>query len=79
MVTSLSSKGFLQKKQSDKDKRSFILIPTDKAIQLVEETYQDYFTMISTLHKKMGEKNFSELVRLLEDANHILLEEKRNG
>lgn len=79
MVTSLLNNGYIIKKQSEKDKRSFILIPTDKAIRLVNDTYSDYFKMISMLESKMGENKFYELIQLLETANNILLEEKNNG
>lgn len=79
MVTSLSANGYIVKKQSETDKRSFLLIPTDKAIQLVEDTYEEYFKMMSVLKTRMGEKKFSDFLVLLETANNILLEEKING
>ena len=79
MVTSLSAKGYLKKEQSKTDKRSIILIPTDKAILLVENTYEEYFKMMSLLKTQMGEKKFNEMLKLLETANEILLEEKNNG
>lgn len=78
MVTSLLNNGYIIKKQSEKDKRSFILIPTDKAIRLVNDTYSDYFKTISILESKMGENKFNELIQLLETANTIILEEKNN-
>lgn len=79
MVTSLSANGYIVKKQSETDKRSFLLIPTEKAIQLVEDTYEEYFKMMSVLKTRMGEKKFSDFLVLLETANNILLEEKNNG
>lgn len=79
MVTSLSSNGYIERKRSEADKRSFLLIPTDKAIQLVENTYDEYFKMMSVLEKKMGKEKFHNLLALLETANIILLEEKNNG
>lgn len=79
MVTSLSTGGYLEKKQSETDKRSILLIPTDKAVKLVEDTYEEYFKTMSLLKTRMGEDKFSELLTLLETANNILLEEKDNG
>lgn len=79
MVTSLSTNGYIEKKQSPTDKRSSLLIPTDKAIQLVEDTYEGYFKMLSVLKTKMGEEAFNKLLMLLETANDVLLEEKNNG
>ena len=79
MTTSLLNNGYIRKKQSETDKRSFCLLPTSKAIRLVEETYEEYFKMMSVLEAKMGEEDFDRLVSLLETANEILLEEKSNG
>lgn len=79
MATSLLNNGYIEKIQSEADKRSFLLIPTDKAIRLVEDTYEEYFRTMSLLESKMGEQKFDEFIRLLETANEILLEEKNNG
>lgn len=79
MVSSLLASGYIEKRQSESDKRSFLLIPTDKAIRLVEDTYEEYFRLMSVLESKMGEEKFYELVNLLKIANEILLEEKNNG
>lgn len=79
MATSLLNNGYIKKKQSETDKRSFLLIPTDKAIRLVEDTYKEYFKMMSVLEERMGKEKFEELINLLEIANEILLEEKSNG
>lgn len=79
MVRSLSVNGYLEKKQSISDKRSVLLVPTNKAIQLVEETYEEYVKVMTVLKTQMGEAKFFELLALLEVANDILLEEKNNG
>lgn len=78
-VTALLNNGYILRQQSEADKRSFILIPTNKAISLVNETYEDYFKMITMLESKMGETKFNEFIQLLETANNILLEDKKNG
>lgn len=79
MAASLSQKGYLRKERSQIDKRSTILYPTEKAVQLVEETYDEYNKTISLLKNKMGTEHFESLIKLLECANQILLEEKENG
>lgn len=79
MAASLWKNGYIEKKQSETDKRSFCLIPTKKARCLVEDTYEEYFKRMSVLNVKLGNKDFDELIRLLERANEILLEEKSNG
>lgn len=79
MVTSLVASGYLHKKQSETDRRSFQLIPTKKAIKLVEDTYEEYFRIMSTLKTRMGADKFNQLLSLIKTANDILLEEKNNG
>lgn len=79
MVTSLMKQDYIEKVQSTNDKRSFLLIPTKKASQLVEETYEDYFKTMSTLRRKMGQTDFMNMVDLIKKANEILLEVKENG
>lgn len=79
MVTSLLAKGYIEKKQSETDRRSYFLIPTDKAVRLVEDTYMEYYKMMTVLEARMGEKRFDALISLIQTANEILLEEKNNG
>lgn len=79
MVTSLSAKGYIEKKQSEIDKRKVLLIPTNKALKLVEETYQEYVKSMSRLQTGMGIKKFEAFIHLLKTANDILLEERNNG
>lgn len=76
MVNSMLKKEYIIKEQSKLDKRSFILKPTQKAIDLVEETYDEYFKTMKLLSDKMGENDYKELIELLGKANNILLEEK---
>lgn len=79
MINSLMKKGYLTKQSSDIDKRSFTLIPTDKAKRLVDETYTEYFKSMALLKSNMGQEKFDKLIELLEQANTILAEEKANG
>lgn len=79
MVTSLLTNGYIQKKQSEVDRRSFLLIPTKKAIDLVEDTYHEYFKTMLSLQQKMGKGEFDKLIELLKKANEILWEDKHNG
>ena len=60
-------------------KRSFLLRPTEKAVQLVNETYDEYMKQMNILRNSMGEAAFHTLLDLLNMANVILLEEKNNG
>lgn len=78
MVTSLLKKGYIEKYAAPNDGRSFLLYPTEKAVQLVNSTYEEYSKTILTLQEKMGMANFKKLLSLLEISNTILLEEKNN-
>ncbi len=79
MVTALTKQGYLTKEQSDNDKRSFTLIPTQKALDLVEATYTEYFRTMALLKEKMGENDFTMLIMVLKKANNVLLEGRDNG
>lgn len=79
MLNKLVSAGFIEKIPSKEDKRSFVLSPTDKALILVEQAYDEYFKTMGLLQRGLGEKEYSTLVELLEKANKILLEDKENG
>lgn len=79
MVKVLIGKGFIIKIPSENDKRSYILNPTSKAEQLVESVYDEYFKGMQLLVKQMGVEQFTDMISLLETANSILLEDKKNG
>ena len=79
MVSNLLKHGYIEKILSTEDKRSFSLNPTEKARQLVNDTYSEYMKTMELLRHKLGSIEFSKLITLLEKANFILLEEKNNG
>ncbi len=79
MVTAMHKKGYITKQPSQEDRRSNRIIPTPKAMELVENAYDEYYKTMLTLSEKMGSKNFAALIDLLDQANTILLEEKNNG
>ncbi len=74
MVTSLISKGYLYKTASLYDKRSFTINLTQKGIELVNETKDEYFKSLELLSAKMGENDFNTMITMLDKANKILLE-----
>jgi DNA-binding MarR family transcriptional regulator len=79
MVSSLLKKGYIAKKPSQTDKRSFTLSPTAKAITLVEQTHSEYIKTLELIRVKLGNSDFYNLITMLEKTNTILLEEKANG
>lgn len=79
MINSLTRKGYLIKSPSQSDRRSFTLQPTEKAVKLVGQTYTEYYSSMKLLQNKLGQKDYNNLITLLNNANGILLEEKKNG
>ena len=79
MASSLIKQGYIERISSLDDKRSFFLNPTEKARQLVKDTYSEYIKTMELLIHKLGYTDFCKLVTLLEKSNFILLEEKNNG
>jgi len=74
MVNSLIKKGYLDKKSSESDKRSYSLIITDEGDRLVASAFDDYFRSIELLKAKMGGEKFNHFIELMQIANGILLE-----
>lgn len=79
MVSNLIRQGYIDKIPSQEDKRSFSLHLTEKASQLVEDTFSEYMKTLELLRNKLGDLDFGKLIALLEKSNSILLEEKSNG
>ncbi len=64
MSSALLKNGFLEKQQQESDKRSFRLRPTAKAVQLVNETYEEYMKEMNTLKNNMG-------MRCIQPLDHL--------
>lgn len=76
MITShlsvLLKKGYVTKQQSSEDKRVFYIQPTEKALSLVASAKKDTMVQLTRLVQEMGQDDFHNLIRLVEDANRIL-------
>ena len=79
MVISLVKKEYITKVKSVVDKRSFSLKPTEKAVALVGETFDEYYRGMQVLRSRLGTNEYSMLTELLDKSNNILLEEKNIG
>jgi len=73
MISNLTKAGYITKVPSTEDKRSFTLIPTEKAVSIVETTYSEYLKTMQLLADKLGYEKFTSLITLLEQANEILI------
>lgn len=74
-VSVLEKNGYITKEYSETDKRSFYVVPTDKAKKLVAETEAKLNKKLSNLENKLGTNRFEELVKILEEAKEILEED----
>lgn len=77
MIKSLLKQGYIKKIPSKEDRRSFIISPEEKAVELVNSTYEEYIRLIELLLKGMGEKKYIKFINLMEEANEILMEGKK--
>lgn len=73
----LLKKGYIRKEASQDDKRSFYVMPTDKAATLAEEFVTRQTKYLKTMEAELGETEFEELIRLLSKAQPVL--EKMKG
>lgn len=71
-LISLSEKGYITKEQSEEDKRVYYILPTEKALQLVEDTRADTNEQLARLVEAMGQEEFDTLVNLTRKANQVL-------
>lgn len=77
MINELIKKEYLIKVPSPTDRRSYIVSVTGKGKELVASAHEEYFKVISVLADKMGEKDFKTFIELIEKANKVLSEERK--
>lgn len=71
-INVLEKKGYILKEFSKEDKRSFYVIPTDKAKDLVKVTERKMSNYLNQIEKALGEDAFNKLLEILTDTNKIL-------
>ena len=71
-IAVLESKGYIYKDFSSEDKRSFHVLPTDKACILVETEEKKLNKYLEEIEKSLGKDNFDLLISLLERSNQVL-------
>lgn len=76
-IVVLEEKGYVKKEYSSEDKRSFYIIPTKKAQELADNTKAKLSVCLKILEENLGEKNFGNLINLLDKANQILRNEQK--
>lgn len=76
-ITVLENKGYIYKEVSKEDKRSFFVVPTDKARELVQVTAANMEAHLHKVEESLGEERFEELLKLLDETNKIIKTERR--
>lgn len=76
MVNTLINQDYLMKTPSSSDGRSYTVSITSKGRELVETTYEEYFSAMTLLEKNMGEEDFKLFVQLIMHANKIMKEKR---
>ncbi len=71
-ITVLENKGYIVREYSKEDKRSFYVIPTEKAKELVKVSEKKMSKYLQQIEKSLGKKNFDKLLQMLTDTNIIL-------
>lgn len=71
-ITSLVDKGYVVKAQSDEDRRVYYILPTDKALELVERTRKEMDSHLSRLMEVLGQEEFEHFIRLAKKAGQVL-------
>lgn len=77
-LASLSEKGYIAKRQSDEDKRVYYVLPSEKALALVEEAENDLNRQLARLEAGLGRQEFDTLVALCRRASKILEENRES-
>lgn len=74
----LLKKGYIYKEPSLEDKRSFYVLPTDKAVQLTNKFEIKQTEYLKTMEAALSESEFDELIHLLNKSLPALNKLKEN-
>lgn len=75
-ISVLEENGYIYKDFSSSDKRSFYVLPTDKAKALVSEAEAKLNEHLQMIESKLGSDRFALLVELADEALSALNQEK---
>lgn len=75
-IQALLKKGYICKERSVSDKRSFYVLPTEKAVKLTDEFNEKHTQYLKSVEKTLGENDFDELIRLIDKVLPMLKSEK---
>ncbi len=76
-ISVLEKKEYIKKECLKEDKRSFYVLPTEKAKKLVATAGETTKNNLQILKKNLGSENYEKLLNILSETNKILT--KMNG
>lgn len=68
----LMKKDYITKVQSPEDKRAYYVLPTEKALALVDQERSDVNSQLDALMEALGQSGFDMLVELTQKANEVM-------
>ena len=74
-ISILEQKGYITKDFSLDDKRSFYIIPTEKAKELVKNEEKKLHSKLKKIEKTIGIDKFEMLINTLKEVNEVLKKE----
>lgn len=77
IIDTLNKSGYLIKTRDEEDKRSYFVSITELGREQIDDIYKHYLGPIYDLRRKLGDKEFYELISLIEKANTKILEGER--
>ena len=77
IIRVLIKNDYLIKEPSETDGRSYTLKITEKGVNLVEQTFVEYYKSIELLKDSMGENSFTQFIELIQLANSIMMRRDR--
>lgn len=69
LINSLNNDGYIEKNKDSIDKRSYFVSITELGKKKVEKIYTYYLSPIYELRRKLGDKDFFDLMLSIEKAN----------
>lgn len=76
-ISALEEKGYIYKESSSSDKRSFYVMPTEKARTLVDENEKKLNSHFKRIEGELGREKFVTLIGLLDKTQKLLEQEIR--
>lgn len=76
IVDSLEKLGYIEKTQSEGDRRNNPLFPTPKGMKLAGEAFEEYHGVSNILINKLGEEKCEEFINALQLTTKIMQKEE---